>query len=68
MPDRVVVTIKHLYSTLHCRVLPNHLLVNSPSTLELSADFSCHPLPPGNEVAGIRGGVGVAQGDPLLTR
>lgn len=44
-----------IYIALYiCRVLPNHLLVNSPSTLELSVDFRHRVHPPGSEVAEVR--------------
>ena len=54
--DREVVTIKHLYSTLHLQALPTHLLVNSPSTPGLSAAVGRHLLPPGNGVAEVKRG------------
>ena len=56
--------ITNLYSTLHLPSASNHLLVNSPSTLELSADMGRHVLPPAYEVAELRRGGGLARGHP----
>lgn len=41
-------------------MLPNHLLVNSPSSLELSANFSRHVILPADEVSEVRRGRPVA--------
>lgn len=60
MADRVVVTIKHLCSTLHLLSASHRLLVNSPSTPELLADFCRHVLLPVDEVTEVRRGRPVA--------